>query len=64
MMKEGRKKLVFEACYSVARNEDIPVKYRMVVLQACEALYEKEGEKMPNALHDVFNELYFRYKRS
>ena len=45
MMKEGRKKLVFEACYSVARNENIPVKHRMVVLQACEALYEKEGEK-------------------
>ena len=62
-MKEGRKKLVFDACYSVARNENIPVKHRMVILQG-EALYEKEGEKMSNALHDVFNELYFRYKRS
>ena len=60
-MKESRKKLVFDACYSATKNEQIPIKHRIVLAQACEALYEKEKEKMPEGLYNEINALIIRY---
>jgi len=62
-MNKGRKKLVFDACYSVAKNEEIPLRHRIVLAQACEALYKKEDEEMPDELYNEFNKLIIRLRK-